>query len=155
MVWVSFTSKGPTVQPRWEFSPNNARHGPPEKCSLLYKPPYSYFQKRIHLTLTVKTEECKLLVVLCTYKYTNVDTRHSLLILNLQERRHYKWHVNISTWHHLTATDTSQSKFPAIFTTKFAQSLPQVTNMAQQQQEALGRTRGSLPRIYRGDNTWI
>jgi hypothetical protein len=52
--------------------------------------------------------------------------------------------VNIATWHHLTATDTAQSKFPAIFTTKLAKSIPQVTNMAQQQQEAFEADAGQL-----------
>ena len=47
-----------------------------------------------------------------------------------------------------------QSKFSAIFTTKFAKYIPQVISMAQQQ-EALGQIHGSLPRIYRGDNDWI
>ena len=47
VVWGSFIPKGPTVQPERESSPNNARNGPPDKCSLLCKPPTPYLKNTL------------------------------------------------------------------------------------------------------------
>jgi hypothetical protein len=46
VVWGSFAPEGPTIQPKKAAFPNNAQNGAPEKCNLLYKPSYPYFQSK-------------------------------------------------------------------------------------------------------------